>query len=113
MKPVALNSLRLQFLGNWKHPRDCRHFGVKGSVETRRLRKPRKLLLCEADDRQSRRNVQGRESSRRFELRQDRMVDEAMLPEFRTAMDNAMPDCVRHGHFGVDEKLSDADDCFP
>ena len=48
-----------------------------------------------------------------FELRQDRIVDEAMLPEFRTAMDNSMPDRVRHRHFGVDEKLSDADDCFP
>jgi hypothetical protein len=28
-------------------------------------------------------------------------------------MDNAMPDCVRPRHFGVDEKLPDADDGFP
>ena len=28
-------------------------------------------------------------------------------------MDNSMPDCGRPRHFGVDEKLSDADDCFP
>ena len=57
--------------------------------------------------------MQRREGGRRFELRQDRIVDEAMLPEFRTAMDNAMPDCGRRRHFGVDEKPSDADDCFP
>ena len=36
-----------------------------------------------------------------------------MLPKFRPAMDNAMPDCGRHRHFGVDEKPSDADDGFP
>ena len=55
----------------------------------------------------------GAKSSRRFELRQNRIVDEAMLPEFRTPMDNAMPDCVGHRHLGIDKKLSDADDCFP
>ena len=69
VKSVALNSLRLQFLGNRKHPRDRRQFGVKGGVETRRLRKPRKMLLREADDRQSRWNMQRREGGRRFELR--------------------------------------------
>jgi hypothetical protein len=36
-----------------------------------------------------------------------------MLPEFWTAMDNAVPDCDRQRHFGVDEKPADADDCFP
>ena len=57
--------------------------------------------------------MQRREGGRCFELRQNRIVNEAMLPEFWPAMDNAMPDCVRRRHFGVDEKLSDADDCFP
>jgi hypothetical protein len=57
--------------------------------------------------------MQRREGGRRFELRQDRIVDEAMLPKFRPAMDDAMPDRGRHRHFGVGEKLSDADDCFP
>jgi hypothetical protein len=50
VKSVALNSLRLQFLGNREHPRDGRQFGVKCGVETRRLRKSRKMLLRKADD---------------------------------------------------------------
>ena len=54
VKPVALDALRLQFLGDRKYTRDLRHFGVKGGVEARHLRKPGKMLLCEADDRQSR-----------------------------------------------------------
>src|SRR5580693_6064116 len=36
-----------------------------------------------------------------------------MLPKLRPTMDNSMPDCGRHRHFGVDEKPSDTDDCFP
>src|SRR5271156_6473099 len=36
-----------------------------------------------------------------------------MLPKLWTAMDNSMPDRAWRRHFGVDEKLSDADDCFP
>ena len=51
VKSVPLNSFRLQFLGDWKHPRDRRQSGVKGRVEARRLRKPGEMLLCEADDR--------------------------------------------------------------
>ena len=69
VKSVTLNSFRLQFLGNWKHPRDLRQFGVKGGVETRGLRKPPKMLLREADHRQSRWNMQRREGGCRLELR--------------------------------------------
>jgi hypothetical protein len=36
-----------------------------------------------------------------------------MLPQLWASMDNSMPDCGRHWHFGVAEKLSDMDDCFP
>src|ERR1700733_6624688 len=113
VKSVALNSFRLQFPGNGKYPRDRRQSGVKGGVKTRYLRKPRKMLLCEADDRQSRWNMQRREGGRRFELRQDRIVNEAMLPEFWAAMDNSMSDCGWRRHFEVDEKPSDTDDRFP
>jgi hypothetical protein len=51
MKPVALDTLQLQFLGDRKNTCDLRQFGMKGGVETRHLRKPGKMLLCEADDR--------------------------------------------------------------
>src|SRR5271170_4652976 len=87
VKSVALNSLRLQFLRDRKDTCDLRQFGVKGGVETRSLREPPKMLLCEADDRQSRGNMQRRECGRRFELRYDRIVNEAMLPEPRPTMD--------------------------
>ena len=50
VKSVTLNSFRLQFLGNWKHPRDRRQPSVKGGVETRSLRESPKMLLREADD---------------------------------------------------------------
>ena len=69
MKSVALDALRLQFLGDRKDARDLRQFGVKGGVETRRLRKPGKMLLREADDRQGRGHMQRREGGRGFELR--------------------------------------------
>jgi hypothetical protein len=49
----------------------------------------------------------------RFELRQNRVVDETMLPKFWPAVDNAMPDRSRHRHFGFDEHLSDTGDCLP
>ena len=68
VKPVALDTLRLQFPGDRKDPCDVRQFGVKGGVEARRLRKSGKMLLREADDRQSRWNMQRREGGRRFEL---------------------------------------------
>jgi hypothetical protein len=57
--------------------------------------------------------MERREGCRRFELHQNRIVNEAMLAEFWTAMDNSMPDRAWHRHSGVDEKPSDADDCFP
>ena len=57
--------------------------------------------------------MQRREGGCRFELPQDRIINEAMLPELRPAMHNAMPDGGRGRHFGVGEKTSDADDRFP
>lgn len=69
VKSITLDTLELQFPGNRKNTRDFRQFGVKGGVETRRLRKPRKMFLCEADDRQSRWNMQRRKGDRCFELR--------------------------------------------
>jgi hypothetical protein len=36
-----------------------------------------------------------------------------MLPEFRSAMDDSMPNGDRLGHFGVDKKSSNAEDRFP
>ena len=69
VKSVTLNPFRLQFLRDRKETRDRRQFGMEGRVETRRLRKSRKMLLCAADDRQSRWNMQRREGGCRFELR--------------------------------------------
>jgi hypothetical protein len=57
VKPIALDTLRLQFLGDGKDTRDLSQFGVKGGVETRHLRKPGKMLSCEVDDRQCRWNM--------------------------------------------------------
>ena len=42
--------------------------------------------------------MQRREGGRGFELRQDRVVDQAMLPELWAAMDNSMPDRVGRRH---------------
>src|ERR1700730_4944347 len=68
VKPVALDTLQLQFLGDRKDTCDLCQFGVKSGVETRHLGKPRKMLLCEADDRQSRWNMQRREGGNGFNL---------------------------------------------
>src|SRR5580704_9050704 len=65
VKSVTLNSFRLQFLRDRKETRDRRQFGMEGRVKTRHLRKPRKMLLCEAYDRQSRWNMQRCEGGRR------------------------------------------------
>ena len=113
VKPVALDTLRSQFLGDRKHPRDIRQVGVKRGVETRHLRKAGKMLLRKADDRQRRRHMQRREGGGGLELPQDRVIDEAMLPKLRSAMHDAMPDGGRRRHFGVGKKSSDADDRFP
>ena len=101
MKPVALDALRLQFLGDRKDARDLRQSGVKGGVETRHLRKAGKMLLREADDRQSRRSMQRREGGCRLKLPQDRIVDQAMLAQLRSAMHDAMPDGGRRRHVGA------------
>ena len=113
VKPVALDTLRLQFLGDRKDARDLRQFGMKGGVETSHLRQPGKMLLREADDRQRRRDMQRREGGCGLKLPQDRIIDEAMLPQLRSAMHDSMPDGGRRRLFGVGKKSSNADDCFP
>ena len=80
VKPVALDALRSQFLGDRKNARHVRLFGVKRGVETRHLRKVGKMLPREADDRQSRRNMQRREGGGSLKVSQDRIIDEAVLP---------------------------------
>src|SRR6202040_4328976 len=92
VKAVALDTLRLQIFGDRKHTRDIGHSGVKCGVETRRLWKPGKMLLGEADDRQSRRRVQRREGGSSFQLPQHRLVNQAMLPQLRSAMHDSVSD---------------------
>jgi hypothetical protein len=113
VKPIALDAFRLQFLGDWKDACNVRQASVKGGIETRRLGKPGKMLSCEADDRQSRWNVQRREGAGGLELPQDRIIDEAMLPELRSAMHDPMPYGGRRWNTGLGEKSPDADDRFP
>ena len=57
--------------------------------------------------------MQRREGSGRFELLQDQIIDDAMLPELRPAMHDSMPDGGRRRHSGLGKKSSDADDRFP
>jgi hypothetical protein len=71
------------------------------------------MRLCEADDRQRRRRMQRREGGRSFKVAQDRIVDNAMLPQRRSAMHDSMPDRGRCRHLGVGKQSSDADDRFP
>ena len=47
VKPVALDTVRLQFLGDRQDTRNLRLAGVKGGVEARCLRKPAEMLLGE------------------------------------------------------------------
>ena len=82
MKPVALDPLRSQCLGNRKDPRDFRQIGVKRGVETRYLRRRREMFPCEADDRKSRWNMQRREDNRRCKLAQNLIINRTMVPEF-------------------------------
>ena len=105
VKSVALDALRLQFPGDRKDPRDVRQFGVKGGIEARHLRKPGKMLLREADDRQRRRSMQRRKGGSGFKLPQDRFVDEAVLPQLRPAMHDAMPDGDRCRHSGARQEV--------
>src|SRR3984893_16323821 len=113
VKAVALDPLRLEFLGDRKHTRDIGHSGVKCGVEKCNLWKPRKMLLGEADDRQSRRRMQRREGGSSFQLQQHRLVNQAMLLELRSAMDDSVSDGGRRRHFGVGKELSDATDRIP
>ncbi len=62
VKAVALNRLSpAAALGIGKNPCDVWHFGMEGGVETGDLRKPREMLLSEADDSQRGGGVQRRE----------------------------------------------------
>jgi hypothetical protein len=56
----------LEFPGNRKDASDLRQPGMKSGVETRSLWQSGEMLSCEADDRQSRRNMQRREGGSGF-----------------------------------------------
>ena len=99
MKAVTLNASRLKFPGEWKHTRALRHFCVECGIKTCRLRKPRKMLLGEADDGQGWLRMQRCKAGGRLELLQHRSVNQAMLPQLWPAMHDSMPDSVRRRHF--------------
>ena len=113
MKPVSLNPLRLQFLGDREDTCDRRQFGVKGGVETRRLRKPGKMLLGRANDHQSRWNVQRRKGGSSLKLPYDCIVDEAMLSELGSAMHDPVADGSRRRHFTLGKMAFNAGYRFP
>ena len=113
MKPIALDTVQLQFLGDRQDPCDLGQPGVKGGVETRHLRKPGKVFLCEADDRQRRRRMQRCKGGCRLELQKDRIINQAMLPELWPAMHDTMSDGGGQTYFRVGKKAADAGDRFP
>ena len=49
--------------------------------------------------------MQRRKSGRGFQLLQYLFIDQAMLPQLRSAMHDAVSDRGRRGHFGVVEKV--------
>ena len=57
--------------------------------------------------------MQRREGGSGFKLTYDQIINEAVLPELRSAMHDSMSDGGRCRHFGVGKKSSDADDRFP
>src|SRR6185437_14310944 len=75
VKTIALYPRRVQRLGNRKAARDLRQPRVERGVEARRLR-----------------HMQRREGPRSPKLPQHRLVDEAVTPKLRAAMNDAMPD---------------------
>ena len=109
VKSVALYAQRLQIPRNRKYARDVRHRGVECRVEARHLRKPGKVLLSKADDRQRGRGMQRRKSDRGYQLLHDRFVDQAVLPQFWSAMHNTMPDRDRCWPPGIVEEPCDPD----
>ena len=112
VKTVAPDTLRSQFFGDRQHPRHLGQAGVKGGVETRRLRQPAKMLAGKANDRQRRWRMQRGKSRGRFELLQHRVVDQAVLQQLRPAMHDAMPDGTGRRHPAFSQKPPDADDRF-
>ena len=83
---------------------------MKARVETRDLRQARGNARGEADDRQRRWHVQRRKGDGRLEFSRTASSMQAMLPELRTAMHDAMPDGVRRRHLEVGKQSADADD---
>ena len=53
--------------------------------------------------------MQWREGGGRFKLPEDRIINQAVLPELRSAMHDSMPDGGRCRHFAVRKKFSDAE----
>ena len=109
MKSIALDTLRLQRLGDRQHPRDVGQAGVKHRVEACRLRKAGKLRQSKADYGQRRRNVQRRERDRGFQFGEHRRNDEAMPPKLRSAMHDPVPDGGRRRKGAIVEQPGDAD----
>src|SRR5437764_539815 len=112
MKPIALDSLRLQCFWDRKNSCNFRQIGVKRGVETRYLRRRRKMLPCEADDRKGRWNMKRRKGTGPFKLLQDFIVNEAVAPQLWSTVHDPMPDSDRRRHFGFCEKPADTHDSF-
>ncbi len=67
------------------------------------------MCLGKSDDRQSPWHVQWGKSHGRVELIEDRIIDDAVVPELRSPVHDAMPDALRGGHFQVGKQPCDAD----
>jgi hypothetical protein len=70
----------------------ARKGGVESGVEDRDMRHSRKNAPRFANAEEVDRIVQGGERTKRFELSQDRVVDQRRIGEFLSAMDDAVPD---------------------
>ena len=110
VKSIAVDATRSQCCGDWQSARDIWHAGVERRIEAGHLRQLREVLLREANDRQRRRIVQGREDGCRFELAQHRVVHQTMAAKIWATMHHAMPDCGRLRLIAVCEKRLDAYD---
>lgn len=113
MKSISLNTLLSQFLRDRKHARDIRHPSMKCGVETCHLLSPGEMFLRETDDRQSRWRMQRRKSGRSVQPLQHRFIDQAMLTQVWTAVNDTVSDGNGRGHFAVRENLPDPDNRIP
>ena len=109
VKPVALDPFRSQRVGNRQHACDVRHVCMKAGVETRDLRQGGEMCLGKSDDRQGRWHVQWGKDYGRVELIEDRIIDDAVVPELRSPVHDTMPDALWCGHFQVGQQPCDAD----